>query len=207
MPEGSKRKPLPDPRPEPGLAAIPKSITVTSADGHTFSFPSLNDYVPDRRGRVTCCFWKDERRRDEDDVQDVEAAVKIKSVEIIVGLPDRPDLDGRIVLPMAGAAALALSQEALDYAEHALVRGVTIPVESAGATPAVDGSLLYLVGRMIEPGSEMACTIWEFLSVQATQEAAIAACSEDRDFYVPVIVGHRAPEETTIWPGVVYPRR
>lgn len=65
------------------------------------------------------------------------------------------------------------------------------------------GNVLWLVGRTIE--SEISA--WEFIGVFTKEADAIKYCSRQMDFYAPIEVNVRAPEESEYFPNAVYPVR
>jgi hypothetical protein len=46
---------------------------------------------------------------------------------------------------------------------------------------------------------------WELIGVFSTEELAIAACVTPTQFVGPMELDVSTPEETTVWPDLVYP--
>jgi hypothetical protein len=63
---------------------------------------------------------------------------------------------------------------------------------------------VWIVGKYV--GLYEHNVMWEFIGVFLRKKRAIKACRDYNYFIAPVVFGEEAPEETTTWPGLYYPR-
>jgi hypothetical protein len=48
--------------------------------------------------------------------------------------------------------------------------------------------------------------VWEFVGIFESREEAVGFCEDEDHFVAPIVVGVRAPERTTAWPELEFPR-
>jgi hypothetical protein len=65
---------------------------------------------------------------------------------------------------------------------------------------------MWLVGHWIGVTTS-GLAIWQYVTLEQSQAAADRACIDPDHFVLPVRVGTRVPEDTSVWDAVVYPRR
>ena len=65
---------------------------------------------------------------------------------------------------------------------------------------------LWIVGRYVETkAKEWTDIAWHLFGVFDSEDKARNACSTPNDFFAPVFLNERAPEEAVPWPNVCYP--